>query len=335
MGDVVSRLPVLDVGPLLGNSTDADRAEVCARIGRACRDTGFFYVLGHGVDEDLQAELESLSREFFALPLSEKLAVRMELAGTAWRGYFPLGAELTSGRPDLKEGLYCGIELPPGDPRVRAGLPLHGANLFPALPAGLGLVVLAYTAALTRLGHALMSGIAGSLGLEPDWFAERYTADPVTLFRIFNYPATEDAQDAWGVGEHTDYGLLTILRQDGNAGLQVRTRDGSGWIDAPPLPGSFVCNLGDMLDRLTGGHYRSTPHRVVPSAGRDRLSWPFFFDPSWDADIRPVGQGALTALAAPDDDAASRWDAASVHEFLGTYGDYLTAKVAKVFPDLR
>src|SRR5207247_6938094 len=100
----------------------------------------------------------------------------------------------------------------------------------------------------------------------------------------------------WGVGEHTDYGLLTILLQDDAGGLEVRSR--SRWIPAPPVPGSFVCNIGDMLDRMTRGLYRSTPHRVRNPAPRDRLSFPFFFDPSFFARVRPIefaGRGSPPA----------------------------------------
>jgi len=112
--------------------------------------------------------------------------------------------------------------------------------------------------------------------------------------------------------------------------LEVRTRD--GWTGAPPIEGSFVVNIGDMLDRMTGGRYRSTPHRVRPSAEVDRLSFPFFFDPSWDAEVAPLPLGDDDR---PADDAATRWDRSSVHDHLrGTYGDYLWSKVSKVFPDL-
>ena len=127
------------------------------------------------------------------------------------------------------------------------------------------------------------------------------------------------------MGEHTDYGLLTLLKQDEAGGLQVRAE--AGWLDAPPLPGTFVCNLGDMLERMTGGHTRSTPHRVRNLAGRNRLSFPFFFDPAFDAEIRPI---ALPAKNVP-----SRWDGESVHDFRVTYGDYLLRKVGRVFPELR
>ena len=234
---------------------------------------------------------------------------------------------MRSGRPDLKEGIHFGAELPPSDPRVQAGTPLHGPNLFPAHPAELRETVRTYLAAMSSLGHTLMSGIALSLDLPETYFADHYTADPLILFRIFNYPRTPAPAGSWGVGEHTDYGLLTILKQDDTGGLQVKSR--SGWLDAPPLPGSFVCNIGDMLDRLTGGRYRSTPHRVLPSRARDRLSWPFFFDPNFDADVTPVARAALA------DDRDHRWDRQSVHDFQGTYGDYLLAKIGKVFPGLR
>jgi isopenicillin N synthase-like dioxygenase len=176
-----------------------------------------------------------------------------------------------------------------------------------------------------------MAGIALSLRLDESYFRARYTGDPLILFRIFNYPYVPTADDvSWGVGEHTDYGVLTILRQDDAGGLQVKSR--SRWIDAPPVPKSFVCNIGDMLDRMTQGRYRSTPHRVRNAARRDRLSFPFFFDPNFQAEIRPVE--GLDALPRPDD-WQERWDRASVHAFQGTYGDYVLSKVAKVFPELR
>jgi isopenicillin N synthase-like dioxygenase len=334
-------VPVIDVRALVTpSSSAAERRAVAARMGTACRESGFFYVVGHGIDTGLQTHLEALCRRFFALPLEEKLAIGMARGGPAWRGFFPVGGELTSGRPDRKEGLYFGTELGPDHPLVRAGTPLHGPNLFPQQPQGLRDAVLEYMDALTRLGHALMTGIALSLGLEEDYFATRYTADPLVLFRIFNYPpgppAAEDGQPLWGVGEHTDYGVLTILKQDDAGGLQVKSRTGGEvrWVEAPPIPGSFVCNIGDMLDRMTRGVYRSTPHRVLNRSGRDRLSLPFFFDPGWTAEIRPIDAPALQG-AATLDDRAERWDGQSVHAFSGTYGDYLLGKVGKVFPELR
>jgi isopenicillin N synthase-like dioxygenase len=329
-----SSLPLIDVAPLVAGA--AGRDAVAAQIGTACRAHGFFYVTGHGVDAALVRRLETLSQRFFALPEDTKMRWRMALGGRAWRGYFPLGAELTSGRPDWKEGLYLGTELPATHPLVQAKTPVHGPNLFPDLPdlADFRETVLAYMAAVTRLGHRLMEGIALSLGLPAAYFAERYTADPLVLFRLFNYPSQpvpEGLDVQWGVGEHTDYGLLTVLHQDHIGGLAVHTP--GGWIDAPPIAGSFVCNIGDMLDRMTGGLYKSTPHRVKRNtSGHDRLSFPLFFDPNFEARVQRIeGLAGAEAL----DDSAARWDRANVHAFSGRYGDYLLAKVSKVFPQLR
>ena len=319
-------VPVVDASALVGRA--GSRAVAAAEIDRACRAHGFFYVTGHGVAPDLVERLVAASRRFFAQDEAAKARYAMSLGGRAWRGYFPAGGELTSGRPDWKEGIYFGAELPEEHPLVRARTPLHGPNLF---PPGLRADVLDYLTAMTSLGHALMEGIALGLGLAPSYFAERYTADPLVLFRIFNYPSrpTPPGRDVlWGVGEHSDYGLLTMLWQDDVGGLQVKTP--AGWVDAPPVAGSFVCNIGDMLDRMTGGLYRSTPHRVALNAfGRDRLSMPLFFDPNFDARVAPI-EGIERSPRG-----AERWDGTDVHAFEGTYGDYLLAKVSKVFPELR
>lgn len=274
-----NNLPIVD----LGGEPDA----VARAIDTACRETGFFLVTGHGVDADLCAAIDSPAREFFALDNAEKAEIAMERGGHAWRGWFPVGGELTSGRPDLKEGLYFGEERPP-DPR-----PLHGPNLFPRRPAELRGAVLDYMRALTGLGHVLLRMIVPAL-----------VGDPTLLFRIFHYPPGDTA--SWGVGEHTDYGLLTILMQDDTGGLELHAR--TGWIEVPPVPGAFVCNIGDVLERITDGAYASTPHRVRNLSGRSRLSFPFFFDPPFD-------------MVVPGTE--------------GTYGDYLVDKVSRVFPALR
>jgi isopenicillin N synthase-like dioxygenase len=321
-------IPVIDIASLV--SGRGDISTVADGIHQACRETGFFYIIGHGVDIALQQPLEHLSRQFFAQDLETKLQIKMALAGRAWRGYFPVGNELTSGKPDRKEGIYFGEELDETHPAVQAGVLMHGRNLFPDLPQ-FRETVLDYMHAMTQLGHTLMSGIALSLGLDAAYFHDCYTADPFVLFRIFNYPANSEPNSSqWGVGEHTDYGLLTILKQDDAGGLQVKSK--AGWIDAPPIPNSFVCNIGDMLDRLTGGYYRSTPHRVRNSSGRNRLSFPFFFDPNFSALVKPIEFERVNGI---QDDRNDRWDEASVHEFQGTYGEYILGKVAKVFPELR
>jgi isopenicillin N synthase-like dioxygenase len=290
---------------------------------------GFFSVVGHGVDPSLAPRLDALAREFFARPDDEKAAVAMVHGGTAWRGWFPLHGELTSGTPDHKEGYYFGRELPPADARVRAGTPLHGPNLWPDVPAELRPTLLAYLDALEGLGQRLTAAISVALGLAPAALHDRWFHDPVLLLRLFRYPPAGPDAPARGVGEHTDYGFLTLLWQDTSGGLEVRS--GDTWVEVPPDPDAFVCNLGDMLDRVTGGRYRSTPHRVRSPKTRDRISIPFFFDPDWDA----VMEELPLPGSRPADDAGRRWDGASVHAFSGTYGEYLTAKVARVFPALH
>ena len=319
-------LPVIDVGPLISDIALPARTAVAEQIQMACRERGFFYVTGHGVPPGLLDGLAEASTEFFALPMADKLEIAMEHGGRAWRGFFPVGAELTSGRPDLKEGLYFGTELPGDDPRVLAGLPLHGRNLFPRQVPRLRPLVLAYLDALTSLGQAVLTGVALSLGLDAGYFATGYTADPTILFRIFHYPPSPPHASDWGVGEHTDYGLLTLLAQDDSGGLQIAAPE--GWIDAPPIPGTMVCNIGDMLDRLTGGWYRSTPHRVRNLSGRGRLSFPFFLDPGFSAEVPPLPDCATA------EDGRRRWDGQDLRAFTGSYGDYLLGKVAKVFPHL-
>lgn len=323
-------VPTIDISPLLtpGDPSGSDltaRRDVADRIGDACRRFGFLSIVGHGIDPALRASLHAAAEEFFALDHDEKDRVAMRHGGRAWRGWFPLGEELTSGVPDDKEGYYFGTELAADHPTVLAGRPLHGPNLFPEHPAELGPLVLEWMDRVTAVGHAVLSGIALSLGLQANWF-DRWCADPTVLFRIFHYPPPPaEFVGKWGVAEHTDYGLLTLLVQDDTGGLEVRVED--RWIDVPPDPDAIVCNLGDMLERASGGRFRSTPHRVrLPST--DRYSFPLFLDPSWDAVIEPL-PGTDPAEVSSD-----RWDGASVFDVDGPYGEYLLSKVSKVFPDL-
>jgi isopenicillin N synthase-like dioxygenase len=166
------RLPVIDLS--LFELGDPWRDQVAAQIDWAASELGFFYVIGHGVEPSVIDSLLELSRSFFRLRDEVKLRIHMSRGGSAWRGYFPVGGELTSGRPDLKEGLYFGEELPEEDARVRSGVPLHGRNLFPDMP-GFRRATLDYMQALTGLGHRLMSSMGRALRLGDTYFVDRYT----------------------------------------------------------------------------------------------------------------------------------------------------------------
>jgi len=303
-------------------------ATVARELDRACSEFGFFYLVGHEVAPSLGERLLQLSREFFARDAAEKLRIHMSQGGRAWRGYFPVGGELTSGEPDLKEGLYFGTELDESDPRVRAGTPMHGRNLFPDVPQ-FRATVLDYMSALEATGQQVLSLLAAGLRLDTDYFQRHYTADPTVLFRIFRYPPDDVAREGWGVGAHTDYGLLTLLQQDAVGGLQVLNRD--RWLDVPPLADSLVCNVGDMLERLTNGRYLSALHRAKNLTRRERLSMVLFLDPAFDAKLEPL-PGVVADSQHPHTNV--RWDRIDPHALQGTYGEYLLSKVSKVFPDL-
>lgn len=320
-------LPIIDISCFIDKSDPIAMQESAEKIRKACTEVGFFYVSGHRVSPTLQNKLEELSQSFFSLPENEKLEIAMEKGGRAWRGYFPVGDELTSGKPDAKEGIYFGSELPSTHPMVIDSVAMHGQNLFPERPVELKQTVLDYMGAVTKVGHAILRGIAVSLNLPIEYFESSITNNPFILFRIFHYPATGTKEGEWGVGEHTDYGLLTILKQDNNGGLEVKSK--SRWIPAPPIENTFVCNIGDMLDRMTGGYYLSTPHRVKNKSGKSRFSFPLFFDPDFNAEVKPIP--GFEERVAND---TERWDGKSVYDFNGTYGNYILSKVSQVFPKL-
>ncbi len=330
----MQHLPIIDLS--------LPEAENIPLIHQALREIGFLYVKNHGVPESLPTEMSRLARSFFALPEAEKMEIEMKKAGKAWRGYFPVKGELTSGVPDLKEGLYFGVEHEADHQEVIAGTPLHGANLWPG-KGGLKEVVLGYMVEVKQVAQQLMRLVAQGLGLEANYFALRYGDEPTELFRIFNYPAPrkedalDDGQPLLGVHEHTDMGFLTILLQDAHEGLEVLARDGR-WIEAPPIPGTFVVNIGDMLELWTHGIYQATLHRVKNKTREDRMSFPYFFDPSWHSKLEPIPTDYLRIeeLETVPPASARKWDGTDLKALSqeSTYGQFVLGKVRNVFPDL-
>ncbi len=321
-------LPRIDVAPLLADPSSDESGSVAAELDRACRELGFFTIVEPTLTGALLPRLDRESRRFFERTEAAKSEIAMAKAGPAWRGWFPVDGELTSGRPDHKEGVYFGVDHDPGDPRVQAGVPLHGANLYPSGLPGFRAAIDDWMERATQVALAVMRGLARGLGLDAHWFDRHLVTEPTVLFRIFHYPAGHD--DGWGVGAHTDYGLLTLLAQDDCGGLQVRRPDGDSWLEVPGDPSLIVCNLGDMLERLTEGRYRSTLHRVRNTSGRSRLSFPLFLDPAWAATVPTLPLDG----APPASDVDRRWDGTDVTTWDGPYGEYLVDKVSKVFPDL-
>eukprot|EP01040_Poterioochromonas_malhamensis_P000877 gene877-930_t len=338
-----SVIPVIDIGALKSareNEFCEDAKHVADQINYASQNVGFFYISNHGVSEDFIDSLIDTSKAFFHLPTETKYRIAMTSGGKAWRGYFGVGDEVTSGIPDQKEGIYFGTELSNNDPR-----PMHGANLWPEGELGQAMQeqVLTYMNEMKQLGRLLMKSISCSLGITEDYFLKQFDS-PTELFRIFHYPPHNPdkfSSQSMGVGEHTDYGYLTILKQDPSGGLQVRSlRNASEWIEAPPIAGTFVVNLGDALEHNTQGLYRATPHRVLQrvNAVDGRISMPYFFDPSFDSEMRSMvpyfKSDVQLPTTATEQRVAARWDKLDPTLFHGTYGNYLLKKVSKAFPDL-
>src|SRR5579862_3306987 len=291
-------LPVIDVSGL-NSSNLSDRAAVAAELGSACRGIGFFYVSGHGISDSLRDALFSAARTFFAMPAAAKEENSIKRSPHN-RSYVALEAERldqSAAHSDYKEAYNVGLELAAEDPEVLAGKPFRGVNLWPSI-SGWRETVLAYYDACWALGRLIHRGFSLDLGLPEDFFEDKLDA-PLATLRMLHYPPQPSARDRApdsGAGAHTDYGDLTILATDGVAGLQVRARDGA-WIDAPHIPGTFVCNIGDCLMRWTNDLYVSTPHRVAIPL-RDRYSAAFFLDPNPDARVE-VLQSCLKAGVAP------------------------------------
>lgn len=278
----MNAIPVIDIAPLV-NGSPAHAEAVAKVLGTACRDVGFFYVTGHGIPAALISGVFEQSAALFTAPASIREAASFSGPGDN-RGYIRLGGEtLDPGKPaDVKEAFNIGLELAPDDPELLAHAPFRAANLWPELP-GFRDTMLDYFNRVWRLGRDLHRGFALDLGLAPDFFESKLDRPNATL-RLLHYPPVKtplpDGQ--LGAGVHTDYGNVTLLATDAVGGLMVRDRSGR-WLDAPVMPGAFICNIGDCLMRWSNDVYVSTPHKVVSPKNAERYSVAFFLDPNPDA----------------------------------------------------
>ena len=277
-------IPVIDLGPFLDGS---DKPGVARAIGRACREVGFFYVGNHGVPEARVEAAFAEARRFFAQPLGAKTAIHVSKSYPRQRGYIPLFEENTDPEvtADLKECFDLARELPPDHPEVRAGTPFHGPNVWPPGLPGFRDTVYGYYETVLELALKLAGAIALSLDLPEDAFADKLDR-AIANFRLIHYPPQQGRieQETLGCGAHSDYGFLTVLAQGSVDGLQLRNCAGE-WIAAPPIPGTFVVNISELVERWTNGLYPATLHRVINTSGRERYSMPFFLDTNYDARV--------------------------------------------------
>jgi isopenicillin N synthase-like dioxygenase len=276
-------VPIVDLSKF--DQGHAERRGFLAELSSAARDVGFFYLVGHGISHADMHRVLKAARTFFALPDPEKLAIEM-VNSPHFRGYTRAGGELTKGRPDWREQLDIGVEREslPSVPGAPAWHRLHGPNQWPAAYPALRETLLDWQAKVASVAVRLLRAFALSLGQPEDAFDAIHIQSANHRMKIVRYPGRDANEGDQGVGAHKDGGFLTLLLQDENAGLQVEYAE--RWVDAAPIPGTLVVNIGELLELASNGYLRATVHRVVtPPAGTDRLSVPFFFGAALDATI--------------------------------------------------
>jgi len=276
-------LPVLDLSQF--DAGPSGRSAFLQHVSEAARGAGFFYLIGHGIDENLTRDVLALSRRFFSLSEQDKREIEM-INSPHFRGYNRAGLEYTRGKPDWREQIDIGAEREalPFNPSAPAWTRLQGPNQWPTALPDLRPTLLRYQAEVTALAIRVLRVLAAALEQPEDIFEPIYTPVPNQLLKIIRYPGREAATGDQGVGAHKDSGFVTILLQDIVAGLQVEGED--GWIDAPPLQGSFIVNIGEILELASNGFLRANVHRVVsPPPGADRLSVAFFLGGRLDATV--------------------------------------------------
>ena len=288
---MVSVLPIVDLS--------LPPEEAARAIEAACTGPGFFYLRNHRVPEEVIARTVEQARLFFRQPAEEK---RRAAVNRNHRGFNALGDALMFGaaRPDAKEFFSIGLELPEDDPEVVAGRPLRGPNNWPPGMPAFREAFAGYYEAMGACGAVLLRRVARALGVDEGFFDDKYRKR-LQRSQMIYYPPQEARApgDQFGLAPHTDFGCITLLWQDDNGGLEVQERSTGEWIPAPPLPGTLVVNVGDLLGRWTDDRYASTPHRVVNRSGRERFSIATFYDPDPDAPVDPHALGIASPRYEP------------------------------------
>ena len=273
-----SEIPVIDIGAMLADDLAAKR-EAALEVRAAAAAVGIFYVKNHGVPQDIIDRAHATADRFYALP--EEIKRKYDVMQTKrHKGYVPVGG--LSADPtiiDLQEGYEIGLELPDDDPEYSAGNTLLGPNVWPDEMPEFRRDIYRYFEESMALGKRLYRLFALALGM-PECHFEPMITKPCAQLRILYYPETEPKEAKIGIGPHTDYESFTLLWQS-EAGLQVQNRAGE-WIQAPPIEGTFVTNIGDMMMRWTNDLFVSTPHRVVNMSGKKRFSMALFFAANHD-----------------------------------------------------
>ncbi|KIM42980.1 hypothetical protein M413DRAFT_443797 [Hebeloma cylindrosporum] len=293
-------IPVIDIQDARSNDPVA-RRKLADLIRDACINVGFFYIQSHGIPDEIIDNTINGAKEFFALP--ERAKMELDIRKTPnYKGYTALLGENTdsTGRGDLHEGFDIGwedVEVDSATVIDGSSLPRDGAmvgqNVWPADLPGFKEKTLEYYHKVVRVGQLLFPLFALALDLPEDFFADK-TTRPAAIMRLLHYPPqsptsseTDPEGQQIGIGAHTDYECFTILWQDRAGGLQVQNTAGK-WVDAVPIPGTFVVNLGDQFARWTNDIFKSTMHRVINRSGHERYSIPLFFGTDYDVLLEPI-----------------------------------------------
>lgn len=294
--NAAANLPLIDMaGVREGDEAATLRAGEAIR--KACSETGFFYIVNHGVTQSVIDTAMAAAKTFFAYPAEVK---RQVAVNKRHRGWHALGGALMyeATKPDFKEFFSMGLELPEEDPCVLAGEALRGPNQWPDFMPELRLALDAYYEQVGLAGADLLKAVAVGLGIEPGFFAPKYGKRLQRTQMVYYPPHPPLAEtDQFGVAPHTDYGCITLLYQDNSGGLQVRELASHRWIDATPIEGSLVVNVGDLLARWSNDRFRSTLHRVINKSGHERYSIATFYDPTYGAVVDPCDLGIDAAAS--------------------------------------
>ncbi|RJX83282.1 isopenicillin N synthase family oxygenase [Pseudomonas sp. LS-2] len=289
-----TNLPLIDMaGVRKGDQAAILRAGEAIR--KACSETGFFYIINHGVPQNVIDTAMAAAKTFFAHPAEVK---RQVAVNKRHRGWHALGGALMyeATKPDYKEFFSIGLELPEDDPCVVAGEALRGPNQWPDFMPELRVALDAYYEEIGMAGADLLKAVAVGLGIEPGFFEPKYGKRLQRTQMVYYPPHPPMAEtDQFGVAPHTDYGCITLLYQDNSGGLQVRELGSNSWIDATPIEGSLVVNVGDLLARWSNDRFRSTLHRVINKSGHERYSIATFYDPTYGAVVDPCDLGIEAA----------------------------------------
>ncbi len=276
----MTEIPTLDLGPYLAGDIDA-RERLAETLREIQQTIGFYVVENHGVPAEPIERAYAALEEFFALPLEEKLKLRIDQRSV---GYIPARTTVyvtskinVNTKPDLNETITLARERPADDPAIQQGLRFVGPNRWPEALPGFREAMLVYQDAMAKLGYAMLPLYARALELPADYF-DPYFTEPMWWTRNAFYPAASPEENQFGISPHSDHGFITLLPLSDVPGLEILRPSGE-WLAARPLNNGILVNTGEFLNRWSNGRFLATPHRVV-SPEQDRYSMAMFFNPN-------------------------------------------------------